>query len=87
MKPMPPNNRSTEESTRQEEERPTSACKCVQDPFADLPPELQPRKKSWKTGFRQVICLACGLEYWTNCEGDLCVDCQKRGAKTHSTQA
>jgi hypothetical protein len=55
-----------------------SNCSCNQDPFAALPPDLQPKKESWKTGFRQVICPHCGKEYWTNCEDDLCIECQKK---------
>jgi hypothetical protein len=60
---------------------PSQPCSCVQNPFADLPPDLQPKKKSWKTGFREVTCPGCGLEYWTNMEGDLCMDCQKKGIR------
>lgn len=62
-------------------EPPPPTCRCVQDPFASLPPKLQPKNKTWKTGFRQVICPGCGLKYWTNCEGDLCMDCQKKGIR------
>jgi hypothetical protein len=61
-------------------------CDCVKDPFADLPPELQPKNKSWKTGFRQVSCPSCGLKYWTNIEGDLCMDCQKKRIQNSSTE-
>jgi hypothetical protein len=57
------------------------ACGCVQDPYASLPPELRPQTKSWKTAFRQVTCTGCGLEYWTNMQGDLCMDCQKKGIR------
>ena len=63
------------------EEEPTQTCNFL-DPFATLPPDLQPMKKSWKTGFRQVTCPGCGLEYWTNCEGDICTDCQKKGPQS-----
>jgi len=56
-------------------------CGCNSDPFASLPPELQPRKKSWKSGLHQVTCQGCGLEYWTNCEGLLCSDCKKKGIR------
>ena len=51
-------------------------CTCTKDGFAVLPPELrpQPRKKS---SLRKVKCPGCGLVYWTNRDGDLCMDCGK----------
>lgn len=58
-----------------------SNCSCVKDPYTDLPSELRPKNRSWKTGFREVTCPSCGLEYWTNMEGDLCMDCQKKGVQ------
>ena len=64
-----------------EKEKPTPICNCAQDLYVDLPPELQPEKKSWKSGFRHVTCPSCGLEYWTNREGDLCTNCQKKGTR------
>lgn len=51
-------------------------CSCSGDPFASLPPDQQPEKKSWKDHFRQVTCPACGKEYWTNKNTDLCSDCR-----------
>lgn len=64
-------------------------CTCVQDPFAALPPELRPRKKTWMSGLRKVTCPGCGAQFWTNRKTDLCADCEKRGvqapdAKTES---
>jgi hypothetical protein len=60
-------------------------CSCVKDPYAYLPPELQPKNRTWKSTFRQVTCPGCGLEYWTNCEGDVCTDCQKKGIQIPKT--
>jgi hypothetical protein len=57
----------------------SKGCDCVQDPFASLPPELRPKNRTWKDGLRQVTCPGCGLEYWTNMEIDLCIDCRKKG--------
>lgn len=54
-----------------------SNCSCVKDPYADLPPELWPKNKTWKTGFREVTCPGSGLDYWTNLVGALCMDCKK----------
>ncbi len=80
MKPDRKNNPLLENDSLLEKKSGTPTCSCMQDPFAALPPDLQPQKKSWKTGFRQVTCPGCGLEYWTNCEGDFCTDCtQKKG--------
>lgn len=62
-------------------ERQAIQCTCVQDPFAVLPAELRPRQISWKNGLRKVTCPGCGLEYWTNRNTDLCVDCEKKGIK------
>jgi len=67
------------EPPKAETENKAPACTCGQDPFASLPPALQPKNKSWKSGFRQVTCPGCGLEYWTNCKGDMCTACQKKG--------
>lgn len=52
------------------------SCSCSGDPFASLPPDLQPKNKSWKANFRQVTCPSCGTEYWTNRDTDLCSDCR-----------
>ncbi len=57
------------------------ACNCVKDPYAELPPELRPKNRTLKSDFREVTCPGCGLEYWTNCEGDLCLDCKKKGVQ------
>jgi len=63
-----------------EETRPAD-CACVRDPFADLPPEMRPRRKPRMGNLRQVTCPGCGLKYWTNRSTDLCMDCEKKGVK------
>ena len=70
----------TEANDKSEETRPAD-CDCVRDPFADLPPELQPRPKPRMGNLRQVNCPGCGLNYWTNRSTDLCVECKKKGIK------
>jgi len=50
-------------------------CSCTTDPFAAVPPELQPRPKK-KASLRKVNCPVCGKEYWTNRETHLCLDCE-----------
>lgn len=54
-------------------------CTCVQDPFADLPPELRPKPVQKIGGLRKVTCPGCGLVYWTNRKTDLCIECEKKG--------
>ena len=54
-------------------------CTCVQDPFADLPPDLRPKPVQTMGGLRKVTCPGCGLVYWTNRKTDLCVECEKKG--------
>jgi len=81
MKPDPKTNSLPEDLPPSEKELETPACSCVLNPFADLPPALKPKKESWKTGFRQVTCLDCGLEFWTNSKGDLCAGCEKTNKK------
>ncbi|MCJ7584602.1 MAG: hypothetical protein MUO30_07515 [Anaerolineales bacterium] len=56
-------------------------CTCVKDPFLDLPPELRPSAKSTLSALRKVTCPGCGLVYWTNRKTDLCIDCEKKGAR------
>lgn len=56
-------------------------CSCVSDPFSSLPPELRPRPKPKKSGLRQVTCPSCGLNYWTSRSGDICIQCERQGAK------
>ncbi len=56
-------------------------CSCMSDPFSILPPELRPRPKDVLSGLRKVACPVCGLEYWTNRDTDLCIDCEKKGAR------
>ena len=67
------------DSPKPKKEHQMPAYSCVQDPFASLPPDLQSKNKTWKSGFRPVTCPCCSLEYLTNCEGDLCTDCQMMG--------
>jgi len=59
-------------------------CTCVTDTFAALPPELRPRPRR-KSSLREVTCPGCGLVYWTNRPTDLCMGCEKRGAKALPT--
>ncbi len=54
-------------------------CTCMTEGFADLPPELRPRRTSRKSSLRKVACPGCGLVYWTNRPTDLCMDCEKKG--------
>jgi hypothetical protein len=49
-------------------------CDCKSDPFANLPPELRPKQKSWKSGLRNVTCPG-----WTNQESDYCSKCMGKG--------
>jgi len=60
-------------------------CSCVTDPFGALPPELQPRPKK-KGSLRKASCRACGKEYWTNRERDLCIDCERVSARDDASQ-
>lgn len=55
-------------------------CSCVQDPYADLPPELQPRQKDWKSSFKKVKCRGCGLEFYTNVDVEFCMDCRSKAS-------
>jgi hypothetical protein len=55
-------------------------CSCVSDPFSAVPAELRPEPHK-KGSLRKVGCPACGKEYWTNRQDDLCLDCQKVPAK------
>ena len=59
-------------------------CSCKQNPFADLPPEMRPKKQK-KSSLRKVICPGCGREYWTNRSTDVCFDCEKKGVSTLET--
>lgn len=72
---------SEQNTTKKQEDPQPSNCNCVKDPYADLPPVLRPKNTTWKTGFCQVTCPGCGLEYWTNTESDLCMDCRKKGVQ------
>jgi hypothetical protein len=52
-----------------------ASCDCAADPYAALPPELRPKRRSWKAGFRKVTCLDCGTTFWTNAEKVCCPKC------------
>ena len=54
-------------------------CDCNADAFVVLPPELQPRPKSWQEGLRKVTCPGCDLVFWTNSESDYCTACRPAG--------
>jgi len=56
-------------------------CDCMRNPFAALPPEMQPKLKK-NSSLRKVTCPGCGREYWTNRSTDVCFDCEKKGVKT-----
>ena len=56
-------------------------CSCVTDPFANLPPELRPRNRSFTDSLRKVTCPDCGLVYWTNRKTDLCAECEKKAGR------
>jgi len=68
-------------SQKEPKEKSSLQCTCVQDPFADLPPELRPRPGQKIGGLRKVTCPGCGLVYWTNRTTDLCVECEKKGVR------
>lgn len=55
-------------------------CNCAQDPFAAVPPELQPRPINRVEDLRKVTCPGCGKVYWTNRNTDLCFDCEEKGS-------
>ena len=69
----------TEPNQNEELEKPL--CSCMPDPFNNLPPELRPRPKDVLSGLRKVKCPACGFDYWTNRDTDLCIDCEKKGVR------
>lgn len=64
----------------------TPECTCIQDPFAALPPELRPRKRSWMSGLRKVTCPGCGAQFWTNRKTDLCADCEKKSVQASAVE-
>ena len=76
-------------SQKEPKEKSSPQCTCVQDPFADLPPELRPRPVQKIGGLparaqvqvRKLTCPGCGLVYWTNRATDLCVECEKKGVR------
>lgn len=65
--------------SKQKSESKPPLCTCIQDPYADLPPELRPKPVQKIGGLRKVTCPSCGKSYWTNRAADLCVDCEKKG--------
>jgi hypothetical protein len=65
--------------------KPARPCSCTQNPFAGLPPELQPKPKPSAGGLRHATCPGCGLIYWTNRATDLCLECAK-SAKPEPSQ-
>jgi hypothetical protein len=73
----------TEPNQNAELEKPL--CSCMSDPFINLPPDLRPRPKDVLSGLRKVKCPACGFEYWTNRDSDICIDCEKKGVKPLNT--
>ena len=58
----------------------TGTCTCVTDPFSAVPPELRPQPRK-KGSLRKVGCPSCGKEYWTNRQGELCLDCERSSEK------
>ena len=72
--------------TNPEKKHSSPICNCGKDPFDELPPELRPANRTWKSGLRNVTCPSCGLEYWTNREGDLCTKCRKKGIRNPETE-
>lgn len=59
----------------------SAPCTCMKDGFATVPPEMRPRPQK-KSSLRKVTCPGCGLDYWTNREGDVCMECEKKGVST-----
>jgi hypothetical protein len=53
----------------------------MKDGFAAVPPEMRPRPQK-KSSLRKVTCPGCGLDYWTNRAGDVCMECEKKGVST-----
>lgn len=81
------NNVEQQAAPKREESKKPPICTCIQDPFADLPPELRPRPVQSNFGLRKVTCPNCGFTYWTNRKTDLCVDCEKKGIKLPETDS
>ena len=75
------NDEKNEPESKPNEEPGKPQCSCVTDPFASLPPDLRPRPKNVMGGLRNVKCPGCGLIYWTNRDTDLCMQCEKKGAR------
>ena len=78
------NNTDPEEPSEPSEKVPL--CTCIQDPYADLPPELRPKPVQKIGNLRKVTCPGCGLVYWMNRKTDLCVECEKKGIRLPETQ-
>lgn len=69
--------RADNNAARRSESEPS--CSCVSDPFASLPPDLQPKPRPKKGGLRQATCPRCGFEFWTNRKTEVCLDCERGG--------
>ena len=55
-------------------------CSCVADPFGAVPAELRPQPKK-RGSLRKAGCPSCGKQYWTNRQGELCLECEKSSEK------
>jgi hypothetical protein len=64
----------------------TPICTCVQDPFANLPSELRPKRVDEMGGLRKVTCPGCELTYWTNRKTDVCIEYEKKGIRLPEMQ-
>jgi hypothetical protein len=68
-------------TTNQDDPTDPALCACIQDPYANLPPEMRPRPVKKMGGLRKSKCPGCGLSFWTNRETDYCMDCEKTKKK------
>jgi len=64
----------------------TPICTCVQDPFANLPSGLRPKRVDKMGRLRKVTCPGCGTAYWTNRKTDVCIECEKKGIRLPEMQ-
>ena len=81
--------KNTQNTDVEEPSEPTQKvplCTCIQDPYADLPPELRPKPVQKMGDLRKVACPGCGLVYWTNRKSDLCLECEKKGVRSAETK-
>lgn len=63
----------------EEKEGDLPGCSCSANPFSSLPPDQQPKNKSWKSAFKKVTCRGCERDFWTNSEYIYCHECRKEG--------